>query len=152
MKKMVAVFAVAFAVLASAHPAAAQQAEKVWRIGYLTPAPYIWPTFREGLRELGYVEGKNLTFEFRQRKRTDPYLVLAEELVRLKVDLILTVGVTATLAAKQATSTIPIVMGNSSADPVRHGLIDSLARPGGNVTGVIDLLPNLAGKRVELLK
>ena len=56
MKKMVAVFAVAFAVLASVHPAAAQQAEKVWRIGYLTPAPYIWPTFREGLRELGYVE------------------------------------------------------------------------------------------------
>ncbi len=152
MKKMVAVFAVAFAVLASVHPAAAQQAEKVWRIGYLTPAPYIWPTFREGLRELGYVEGKNLTFEFRHRKRTDPYLVLAEELVRLKVDLILTVGVTATRAAKQATSTIPIVMGNSSADPVRHGLIDSLARPGGNVTGVIDLLPDLAGKRVELLK
>ena len=152
MKKMVAVFAVAFAVLASAHPAAAQQAEKVWRIGYLTPAPYIWPTFREGLRELGYVEGKNLTIEFRQRKRSDPYLVLAEELVRLKVDLILAVGRGATRAAMQATSTIPIVMGNSSVDPVRHGLIDSLARPGGNVTGVIDLLPNLAGTRLEILK
>ena len=152
MKKMVAVFAVAFAVLASVHPAAAQQAEKVWRIGFLTPAPNIWPTFRSGLRELGYVEGKNLTIEFRHRKRPKTYLGLAKELVALKVDLILAVGAGATRAAKQATNTIPIVMGNSSADPVQLGLIDSLARPGGNVTGVVDILSDLAGKRVELLK
>ena len=132
--------------------AEAQQAEKVWRIGYLTPASYIWPTFSEGLGELGYVEGKNLAIEFRQRKWPKTYLALAEELVRLKVDLILAVGAGATGAAKQATNTIPIVMGNSSADPVKLGLIDSLARPGGNVTGVIDILPDLAGKRVELLK
>ena len=152
MKKIVVVFALALAVLASSHPAAAQQAEKVWRIGYLTPAPYIWPTFREGLRELGYVEGKNLAIEFRQRKRPKSYLALAKELVRLKVDIFLTVGFSATRAAKQATNTIPIVMGNSSADPVQLGLIDSLSRPGGNITGVIDILPDLAGKRVEVLK
>ncbi len=152
MKKLVAVFAVAYAVLASAHPAAAQQAEKVWRIGYLTPAPYIWPTFSEGLGELRYVEGKNLAIEFRQRKRPKTYLALAKELVQLKVDLILAVGAGAASAAKQATRTIPIVMGNSSADPVQLGLIDSLARPGGNVTGVVDILSDLAGKRVELLK
>jgi putative ABC transport system substrate-binding protein len=118
----------------------------------MTAAPYIWPTFREGLRELGYVEGKNLAIEFRQRKRPKTYLALAKELVQLKVDIILTVGGSATLAAKQATNTIPIVMGNSSSDPVSRGLIDSLARPGGNVTGVIDILPDLAGKRVELLR
>ena len=152
MTRIIAFLAATLAILAAAYSATAQQTGKVWRIGYLTPAPYIWPTFRQGLRELGYVEGKNLTIEFRRRKPTDQYLVLAKELVRLKVDLILVVGLGAARAAKQATSTIPIVMGNSSADPVRHGLIDSLARPGGNVTGVIDLLPDLAGKRVELLK
>ena len=76
----------------------------------------------------------------------------AAELVRLKVDLILTVGTGTTRAAKQATSTIPIVMGNSSADPVRHGLVASLARPGGNVTGIIDITSDLAAKRLDLLK
>ena len=145
MAKPIVSFITAFVILVSTNPATAQQAGKVWRIGYLTSSPYIWPTFRSGLRALGYVEGKNLTFEFRQRKRTDPYLVLAKELVALKVDVILVVGVGAARAAKQATRTIPIVMGNSSTDPVRHGLIDSLARPGGNVTGVIDILPDLAG-------
>ena len=152
MTRKLAFLVTALAFVLATYPAVAQRAGKVWRIGYLTPSPYIWPTFRSGLRALGYVEGKNLTFEFRQRKRTDPYLVLAKELVALKVDVILVVGVGAARAAKQATRTIPIVMGNSSADPVRHGLIDSLARPGGNVTGVIDILPDLAGKRVELLK
>jgi putative ABC transport system substrate-binding protein len=139
-------------ILVSAISAHAQQEGKVWRIGYLTPAPYIWPTFRSGLRELGYVAGKNFTIEFRQRKRPKTYVVLAKELVALKVDVILAVGAGAARAAKQVTTTIPIVMGNSSTDPVRQGLIDSLARPGGNVTGMIDLLPDLAGKRVELLK
>ncbi len=151
MKKIIAVFALALAVLVSVLPAHAQKG-KVYRVGYLTPTSFIWVPFRQGLRELGYVEGKNLVIEFRQRKLNKPYPVLAKELVRLKVDLILAVGIGAARAAKQATRTIPIVMGNSSADPVRHGLIDSLARPGGNVTGVIDILPNLAGKRLELLK
>ena len=131
--------------------AEAQQTGKIYRIGYLTPTN-IFSAFRQGLRELGYVEGKNLTFEYRQAKRSDQYLGLAHELVRLKVDLILAVGSIATRAAKQATRTIPIVMGNSSADPVRLGLIDSLARPGGNVTGVIDIMSDLAGKQLELLK
>ncbi len=152
MTRIIAFLAATLAILAAGYSATAQQTGKVWRIGYLTPAPYIWPTFRTGLRDRGYVEGKNLTIEFRQRKGAQQFLVLAKELVRLEVDVILVVGIFAARAAKQATSTIPIVMGNSSSDPVRHGLIDSLARPGGNVTGVIDLLPDLAGKRVELLK
>jgi putative ABC transport system substrate-binding protein len=153
MFKQTAILLTALAFFASVHPAVAQQAaEKAWRIGYTTASPYIWPTFREGLRELGYVERKNLAIEFRQRKRPKTYLALAKELVQLKVDIILTVGGSATLAAKQATNTIPIVMGNSSSNPVSRGLIDSLARPGGNITGVIDILPNLAGKRMELLR
>ena len=152
MTRKLAFLVTAVVMLASALPATAQQTGKVWRIGYLTPAPYMWPTFSQGLRELGYVEGKNLTTEFRRYKRGEKGLVLAKELVDLKVDLILAVGLGAVRAAKQATSTIPIVMGNSSVDPVKHGLIDSLPRPGGNVTGVIDRLPDLAGKRVELLK
>ena len=152
MIRRISFIVAALVILAAAYPATAQQTEKVWRIGYLTNAPYIWPTFRSGLRELGYVEGKNLTIEFRRRKRPKPYLVYAKELVALKVDLILVVGAGAARAAKQATTTIPIVMGNSSTDPVQFGLIDSLARPGGNVTGMIDILSDLAGKRVELLK
>ncbi len=131
--------------------AGAQQTEKVYRIGYLAPNR-INPAFPQGLRELGYVEGQNLIIEFRRGRGMEQYFGLAKELVRLKVDLILSVGISATRAAKQATSTIPIVMGNSSADPVQQGVIDSLARPGGNVTGVIDMLPNLAGKRLGLLK
>ncbi len=152
MTRKLAFLVTTFVLLAAALPAAAQQTGNVWRIGYLTPTSYVWPTFRQGLRELGYVEGKNLTIEVRRWKRGEQGLVLAKELVALKVDLILAVGLGAARAAKQATSTIPIVMGNSSVDPVKHGLIDSLPRPGGNVTGVIDLLPDLAGKRVELLK
>ncbi len=145
------ILTLALGLLAAPLPTEAQKAGKVYRIGYLTPTN-IFLAFRQGLRELGYVEGKNLILEYRQAKRSDQYLGLAHELVRLKVDLILAVGTCATRAAKQATRTIPIVMGNSSADPVRLGLIDSLARPGGNVTGVIDIMSDLAGKRLELLK
>jgi putative ABC transport system substrate-binding protein len=128
---------------------AAQQVSKVYRIGYLSPGPVQQP-FRQGLRELGYVEGKNLIIEHRQGPERFPEL--AAELVRLKVDCILAVGVDATRAAKQATSTIPIVMGNSSDDPVHHGFVSSLARPGGNITGLVDMLLDLAGKRLELLR
>jgi putative tryptophan/tyrosine transport system substrate-binding protein len=131
--------------------AEAQQAGKTYRIGYLAPRT-IFPAFRQEMRALGYIEGKNLTFEYRRANRNNQFLRFAKELSALKVDLILAVGADATRAAKQATSTVPIVMGNSSADPVRLGLIESLARPGGNITGVIDILPDLAGKQLELLK
>ena len=152
MKQPMAIaLTLALALLVAPPIATAQQSGKVYRIGYLAPNR-INPAFPQGLKELGYIEGRNLILEFRRGKGMEQYLGLAKELVRLKVDLILSVGISATRAAKQATSTIPIVMGNSSADPVQHGLVDSLARPGGNVTGVIDMLPNLAGKRLGLLK
>jgi putative ABC transport system substrate-binding protein len=130
----------------------AQQTNKVYRIGYLGPRS-VHKGFRQRLRELGYIEGQNLVIEARLTKgKRELYPEFATELVNLRVDLILAVGISATRAAKQATSTIPIVMGNSSADPVRHGLVTSLARPGGNITGIIDIMPDLAGKRLELLK
>lgn len=141
----------ALAVSAFVPLALAQQAGKVYRIGYLGPNR-VNPAFVEGLRNLGYVKGKNLTLIFLRAKRNKDYPALAKELVARKVDLLLSVGISATHAAQQATGTIPIVMGNSSANPVRLGLIKSLARPGGNVTGVIDLLPDLADKRLEVLK
>jgi len=130
----------------------AQQSGKVYRIGYLGPST-VHKGFRQRLRELGYIEGKNLVIEARLTKgKRELFPEFAAELVNLRVDLILTVGTGATRAAKQATSTIPIVMGNSSADPVRLGFVASLARPGGNVTGVVDIMAELAGKRLELLK
>jgi putative tryptophan/tyrosine transport system substrate-binding protein len=129
--------------------AEAQQPEKVYRIGYLGPS-LVDESFRQGLRDLGYIEGKNLVIEY--RRGPERYPGLAAELVRLKSDCILAVGIGAIRAAKQATDTIPIVMGNASDDPVQHGLVASLARPGGNITGLIDMLPDLAGKRLELLK
>ncbi len=130
----------------------AQQTDKVYRIGYLAPRS-VHNGFRQRLRELGYIEGQNLVIEARLTKgKRELYPEFATELVNLRVDLILAVGISATRAARQATSTIPIVMGNSSADPVRHGLVTSLARPGGNITGIIDIMPDLAGKRLELLK
>ncbi len=139
-------------LLAAPLPAEAQQAGKVYRIGWLARSR-VHEGFRQRLRELGYIEGQNLIIEWRSAKgKRDLYPELAAELVRLKVDLIFTVGPHATRAAKQATSTIPIVMGNASVDPVRHGLVASLARPGGNITGLFDLMPDLAGKRLELLK
>ncbi len=140
-------------LLAGPLPVEAQKAGKVYRIGYLGGATRVHKGFLQRLRELGYIEGQNLVIEARLSKgKRDLYPEIAAELVRLKVDLILAVGTPAARAAKQATSTIPIVMGNSSADPVRHGLVASLARPGGNVTGVIDIMSDLAGKRLELLK
>ena len=109
-------------------------------------------TLRQGLRELGYAEGKNITFEWRFAEgKLDRYPALAVELVTLKVDVIVTAGGTATLAAKQATSTIPIVMAQDP-DPIGSGFVASLARPGGNITGLSALAPELNGKRLELLK
>ena len=108
--------------------------------------------FRQGLRELGYVEGKNIVIEWRSAEgKLDRLPALAAELVRLKVDIIVTAGATATRAAKEATVTIPIVMTQDS-DPVGSGFVASLARPGGNITGLSTLAPEISGKRLELLK
>jgi putative tryptophan/tyrosine transport system substrate-binding protein len=149
--KWAGLFAVTLALALGGDVAGAQQPGKVYHIGYLGTGS-INESFRQRLRELGYIEGKNLLIEYRVARRSDEYPDLVNDVVRLRVDLILAVGVAATQAAKNATSTIPIVMGNASDDPVRHNLVSSLARPGGNVTGVIDMLSDLAGKRLELLK
>ncbi len=140
--------------------AAAQKPGKVYRIGWLrsgkndptTNAPSV--AFRQGLRELGYVEGQNLVIEYRSAEgKPERRPEIAAELVRLKVDVIVTPGVTPLIrAAKQATSTIPIVMSGSSADPIKAGFVVSLARPGGNITGLTNLETELHPKRLELLK
>ncbi len=144
-----------FSVLLSPLAADAQQAAKVYRIGYLgnvpTP-PTLWEAFLRGLRELGWVEGQKLVIERRNAEgRFERLPDLAADLVRLKVDLIVAAGSPAPLAAKRATNTIPIVMTNAG-DPVGSGLVTSLARPGGNVTGQSLLNPALVGKQLELLK
>jgi putative tryptophan/tyrosine transport system substrate-binding protein len=138
-------------------PAEAQQARKVPRIGYLTATSLSSnvariDAFRQGLRELGYVEGKNIVIEWRSGEgKLERQGELAAELVRLKVDVIITSGPTITRAAKEATVTIPIVMAFDS-DPIGNGFIASLARPGGNITGLSALAPELSGKQLELLK
>ena len=147
---------VAALVLAPAAPVAwAQPPAKVFRLGFLSHASGIGQNeeaLRQGLRELGYVEGQNLVIEWRFAKGDlSLHPKLAAELVGLKVDCLITNGVTPTRVAKEATRTIPIVMANASDDPVRQGLVASLARPGGNVTGFTDAAADLAGKRLELL-
>jgi putative ABC transport system substrate-binding protein len=137
--------------------AQAQQPTKVPRIAYLHGASLAATTarneaFRQGLRELEYVEGKNIVIEWRFADgKFDRLPALAAELVRLKVDVIVTAGPLPTRAAKEATTTIPIVMA-SDPDPVGNGFVASLARPGGNITGLATLAPELSGKRLELLK
>jgi putative ABC transport system substrate-binding protein len=136
--------------------AAAQHVAKIARIGYLETNlganPYMHEAFRQGLRDLGYVEGRNLVIEYRDAGgKLERFPALAAELVALKVDVIFAGGGTpAALAAKRATKTIPIVFA-SAADPVTSGLITSLARPGGNITGLSALTPELVGKNLEQL-
>jgi ABC-type uncharacterized transport system substrate-binding protein len=148
---------VAAILLAVSVMAAAQQPKKVPRIGYLggtTAAAYAGriEAFRQGLRELGYVEGNNLVIERRFAEgKPDRLSELAAELVRLKVDIIVSAGPTVTRQLKEATSTIPILMTNEG-DPVGSGFVASLARPGGNITGLSSLAPELSGKRLEVLK
>jgi len=138
-------------------PAEAQQPTKIYRIGYLTAASLAdiadrAEAFRQGMRELGYVEGKNIIIEWRDAKgKSDRLPELAAELVRLNVDVIVTGGAGATRPAKEATSTIPIVMAQDR-DPVGTGLVASLARPGGNITGLSSLSPEITGKQLEILK
>jgi putative ABC transport system substrate-binding protein len=148
---------IAFVLVVAGAVAQAQQPTKIPRIGYLTAASLSaisnrTEAFRQGLRELGYVEGKNIVIEWRSPEgKPDRLPALAAELVRLKVDVIVTGGAAATRPAKEATSTIPIVM-TQDGDPVGSGMIASLARPGGNITGLSRLSPELNGKRLELLK
>ena len=143
-------------LLAVAVVSEAQQPGKIYRVGYITPRNEISrneDAFRKYMHELGYVEGKNLIIDWRfANGKTTLFPELAAELVRLNVDAIVGQGVGATGAAKKATQTIPIVMSNADDDPIRLGLIASLARPGGNVTGFISISSEIAGKRLELLK
>ena len=135
----------------------AQQPTKVYRIGCipggpLAPRAHQWDAFRQMLRELGWVEGQNVMLEFRPPTREgDPAEELAAELVRLQVDVIVATGTRAVRAAKQATSTIPIVMSGVS-NAVEEGFITNLARPGGNVTGLSAMNVDLSGKRLEILR
>ena len=151
------VFALCSLLLAPCSAADAQQPTKLPRIGYLSPtSPSVSPTrieaFRQGLRELGYVEGKNIFIEYRYAEgKFDRLPALAAELVRLRVDLIVTTGPTVTRAAKEATTIVPVVM-TTDTDPVGNGFVTSLARPGGNITGLSSLAPELSGKQLELLK
>jgi putative tryptophan/tyrosine transport system substrate-binding protein len=128
----------------------AQQPGKIYRIGYLDPGTASLAGFRQELSKLGWIEGKNFTIEYLY-KGPDRVPELAADLVRLKVDLILVSGAQPASASKSSTTTIPIVMAGV-ADPVGAGLIASLARPGGNVTGVSGLAPELGTKRLEILK
>jgi putative ABC transport system substrate-binding protein len=156
-KAVVPSILVAVVLLAVAVIADAQQTSKVPRIGYLDNSTaagiaVFLEAFRQELSKLGWIEGKNITIEYRFAEQKNERLPeLAAELVRLKVDLIVTSGGPTPVAAKKATTTLPIVMINSP-DPVAEGLIASLAQPGGNVTGVSGLVPELTGKRLEVLK
>jgi putative ABC transport system substrate-binding protein len=135
-------------------PVQAQQTKKAPQIGFLAGSregPSV-EAFRQGLRDLGYIEGKNIVIEYRYSEgKLDRLRELAAELVRLDVDAIVTSGPTPNRAAKEATVTIPIVMGYDT-DPVGNGFVASLARAGGNITGLSTLAPEISGKQVELLK
>jgi putative tryptophan/tyrosine transport system substrate-binding protein len=153
MNTKILVYALPALILANIHLADAQQPKKILRIGYLTgvgSAPN--EPFLQGLRDLGYVEGKNILIEFRTTEgKSERLPELAAELVRLKVDVIVADTAGEVTAAKNATATIPIVM-RGVADPIALGLVASLAHPGGNITGIATLAPELSGKRLELLK
>ena len=143
-------------LLSAPLPAQAQQAAGVARIGYLgtnrAANPHLHEALRQGLRDLGYEEGRNLVIEYRDAEgKIDRLPALAAELVALKPDVIVAPGTPQALAAKQATSTIPIVF-TAASDPVPDGLVSSLARPGGNVTGLATISPELVGKGLKQLK
>ena len=157
MKNKITVLTLCAVLLALSVPAQAREPGKVARIGFLTGSSLSSQlarneAFRQGLRELGYVEGKDILIEWRSYEgKRDRQRALADELVRLKVDVIVAVGSGDIQTAKEATSTIPIVM-MVGGDPVASGFVASLARPGGNITGLATLRPELSGKRLELLK
>ncbi len=155
MNKKIFCFSLCAMLFALSFPAQAQRTDKVYRIGYLSQDSAardksLLASFRQGLRELGYLEGKNILIEQRYAEgKRDRLYALAAELVRLKVDIIVAAG--GVPAVKKATRTIPIVM-TYSADPVRAGYVTSFAHPGGNVTGLSDFHGDLVAKRLELLK
>jgi putative ABC transport system substrate-binding protein len=150
--------ALAVLTLLSRREVAGQQTARIPRIGFLAVGSrqgraFLIEGLRQGLREHGYVEGQNIVIEYRfSEGRNDRLPALAAELVAMKVRLILASGTPASFAAKEATSTIPIVMGGIAADPVETGLVTSLARPGGNITGMSMMTSQLGGKRLELLQ
>jgi putative ABC transport system substrate-binding protein len=157
MRDKILYLALSAVFLAFSFPAAAQQPKKIPRIGFLSS---VSPStisarveaFRQGLRELGYAEGKNIVIEYLYAEgKPDRLPSLAAELVRLKVDVIVSAGPPPTRAAKQATATIPIVMAFDD-DPIGSGFAASLARPGGNITGLATLSPEISGKQLELLR
>ena len=135
----------------------AQKATKIPRLGFLGTASASIvadrvDALRKGLRELGYIEGENIVLDLRFGEgKSDEVTALAMEFVHSKIDVIVTAGPAATRSAKQATATIPIVMGNEG-DPVGSGFVTSLARPGGNITGLSALAPEISGKQLEILK
>src|SRR5713226_7874548 len=142
-------------LLVAPFAAEAQQAAKIARIGYLSgdlaASPHTHEAFRQGLRDLGYVEGRNVVIEYRSAEgKLERLPALAAELVALKVDVIVAASTAAALAAKHATRTLPIVFA-VALDPVTSGFVTSLARPGGNVTGLSLLAPELVGKGLEQL-
>lgn len=156
-QRPVATVSLILALLLASLAAEAQEAGKVYRVGVLETTPVALNAanlnaFRLGMKELGYVEGRNLVIEYRSADgRPERFPALATELIRSKVDLILTRGTPAVIAAKNATPTIPIVMA-ASGDPLATRVVTGLARPGGNVTGLSALTAELSGKRLQLLK
>jgi putative tryptophan/tyrosine transport system substrate-binding protein len=159
MKQKITVLTLCAMLPALCYSASAQQPKKVPRIGYLSPGGAATDSTRSeairlALRELGYIEGQNIAIEYRYAEgKRDRFPELAAELVRLKVDIIVAAGGNRIIpAVKNATKTIPIVMTGAGLDPVEAGFVESLARPGGNVTGLTNLGTELGGKRLELLK
>jgi putative tryptophan/tyrosine transport system substrate-binding protein len=156
MNQRISALALGALLFALCSPVEAQQPTKIARIGYLSPGDpvsrvYRIEAFRQGLKELGYIEGKNIIIEYRfAEARMERLPELAGELIGLKVDIIFAQALPSTEAAKNATQMIPIV--TSSQDPVRSGLVAGLPRPGGNITGLANLTSELVGKRLELLK
>jgi putative ABC transport system substrate-binding protein len=158
-RKLVGLALIAFVLVVAGEVAQAQQPGKVYRIGYLsgtdpaTDSPRA-EAIRAALRELGYIEGKNIIIEYRHAEgKRGPQQELAAELVSLKVDLIVVAGGDPLIrAAMNATNTIPLILYGSGSDPVKSGFVESLARPGGNLTGLTALSTELGGKRLELLK
>ena len=156
MNRRAFISGITLGLLAAPLAAEAQQAGKIYRIGFLLPStsadPSILDAFREGLRELGYVEGRNIAIASRWAEgKYDRLPGLAAQLVGLKVDIIVATAVPAIRAAKEATRTIPIIMA-VVVDPVATGLVASLARPGGNITGLSSMAPEVTGKQLEMLK
>jgi putative ABC transport system substrate-binding protein len=155
MSRKIVFLALSAMLIALCVPVEAQQTSKVYRIGFLStdpPEAHAWNALLDGLRERGYIEGRNIVFERRfSEGKAERFPEFAAEMVRLRVDIIIVTTTPAAFAAKNATQTIPIII-PTALDPVGTGLVASLARPGGNITGLSSLAPELSGKRLELLK